>query len=218
MTIEITSTIEDVFGGDSLFPIFNFIKEKGANFKFTNACFDLDVVAASQGVAATTGGVALGHETVTIASHAATLSVTSGIDVDSVMVLNGDTVLTKVDSLSDTTNSFTVTAAGVLTFSNDVTGSVTVDYIYSVTDGTTVNVLTNSVPGYVQLRHESFPTDLPNGKKAVLTTVVYKARCEGSLSLDYSRGEAVAPELSFKSVDPGRADHKFVSYSLRYVN
>lgn len=218
MTIEITSTIEDVFGGDSLFPIFNFIKEKGANFKFTNACFDLDVVAASQGVAATTGGVALGHETVTITSNAAALSVTSGIDVDSVMVLHGDTVLTKVDSLSDTTNSFTVTAAGALAFSNDVTGSVTVDYIYSVTDGTTVNVLTNSVPGYVQLRHESFPTDLPNGKKAVLTTVVYKARCEGSLSLDYSRGEAVAPELSFKSVDPGRADHKFVSYSLRYVN
>lgn len=218
MTIEITSTIEDVFGGDSLFPIFNFIKEKGANFKFTNACFDLDVMAASQGVSATSGGVAIKREEVTITSHSAQLSVTSGVDTSSVMVMKDGVALNKVDSVASGTNGFTVTAAGALSFTNDVTGTVTVDYLHSVTDGTTVDVLTNSVPGYVQLRHESFPTELPNGRKAVLTTVVYKARCEGSLSLDYSRGEAVAPELSFKSVDPGRSDHKFVSYSLRYVD
>lgn len=219
MTIEITSTIEDVFGGDSLFPIFNFIKEKGANFKFTNACFDLDVVAASQGVTAEEGGIALGHEEVSISAKKANLSITKNVDIDSVMVMYNDKVLTKVDSLVDKTSSFTVTAAGALNFSDDITtGKATVDYIYTVADGSTVDVLTTSIPGYVQLRHESFPTELPDGRKAVLTTVVYKARCEGGLSLDYSRGEAVAPELSFKSVDPGRLDKKFVSYSLRYVD
>ena len=219
MTIEITSTIEDVFGGDGLFPIFNFIKEKGANFKFTNACFDLDVVAASQGVAATAGGVALGHEEVEIKSNKAQLSISKDIDIDSVMVIVNDETLTKVDTLTSKTKAFTVASTGALQFSSDIaTGTAIVDYIYAVTDGSTVDVLTTSVPGYVQLRHESFPTELPNGRKAVLTTIVYKARCEGGLSLDYTRGEAVAPELSFKSVDPGRVDKKFVSYSLRYVD
>ncbi len=218
MTIEITSTIEDVFGGDSLFPIFNFIKEKGANFKFTNACFDLGVVAASQGVPENTGGIALGHEELTISEGSAQLAATSGVDVDSVMVMHNGESLKNVDSVAGATKSFTVTNGGVLEFSNDVTGTVVVDYVFNVTDGTTVDVLSTSVPGYVQLRHESFPTELPDGRKAVLTTIVYKARCEGGLSLDYSRGEAVAPELSFKSVDPGRADKKFVSYSLRYVD
>ena len=40
MTIEVTATMEDVFGGDGLFPIYNYIKEKSASFKFKNACFE----------------------------------------------------------------------------------------------------------------------------------------------------------------------------------
>ncbi len=69
-----------------------------------------------------------------------------------------------------------------------------------------------------QMRHTSQPTELPNGRKAVLTTRVYKARCEGGLTLSYARGEATAPELNFKSVDPLRGDKKFVSYSVSYVD
>lgn len=218
MSIEITSTTEDVFGGDSLFPIFNFIKEKGATFKFTNAVFDLDTVAASQGTGVTSGGIALGHDEVKITSSATTLSITKGVDVDSVMVTVGDKSMKRVTDVSTGTDCFKVTDKGAITFSSNVTtGTAVVDYVYTVDDGSTVDVLTTSVPGYVELRHESFPTELEDGRKVVLTTRIYKARCEGGLTLDYKRGEAVAPQLSFKSVDPKRADHKFVSYSVRYV-
>lgn len=128
--------------------------------------------------------------------------------------------LTRVEGSPTGTKTFAVTSAGVLDFSSDLTAGtqVHIDYVYTVTDGSTVDVKTTSVPGYVELRHTSQPTELPNGRKAVLTTRVYKARCEGGLTLSYARGEATAPELNFKSVDPLRGDKKFVSYSVSYVD
>ena len=219
MKIEITSTIQDVYGGDGLFPIFNFIKEKSANFKFKNAVFDLDVVATSQGTTVATGSIALGHEEFTLSGTIHTLTNVTGLDLDTVVITADGTTLTKVADASTGTASYAITEAGAITFTSDVTGkAIVADYVYTDTNGQTVDVLTNSVPGYVQLRHESQPTELKNGKKVVLTTIIYKARCEGGLSLDYSRGEAVAPELTFKSVDPERTDKKFISYSVRYVD
>lgn len=219
MAIEVSATMEDVFGGDGLFPIFNFIKEKSASFKFKNACFDLGIVAASQGEAVSDGAFAFGHEEITKKASANKLAVTTGIDVDSVIAVADGVALTRMETISGK-NGFSVSASGALDFTSDITDSKTIvlDYVYTVTDGSTVDVKTTSVPGYVELRHTSQPTELPNGKRAVLTTRVYKARCEGGLSLNYARGEATAPELTFKSVDPLRADKKFVSYSVSYVD
>lgn len=219
MDIEISSTNTDVYGGDSLFPIFNFIKEKSATFKFKNACFDLNVVAAANGVSVATGGVAFGHEEFTMSSATYTLAVTTGVDVDSVVLTTADgTVLTKVAASPTATNTYMVSDKGVVTVSTGLqAASLICDYVYTSENGATVDVLTTSVPGYVELRHTSFPVEMNNGKKAVLSTRIYKARCDGALKLDYSRGEAVAPELTFKSVDPKRTDKKFVSYSVTYV-
>lgn len=217
MTIEVTSETEDVYGGDSLFPFFNYIKSKSATFKFKNATFDMDVLAVTQGSAVEEGGEVNALETVKVSSSKATLSVTSGVDVDSVVVIAGGKALTKVSSPS-TADQFAVTAAGALTFGTGFTEtSVEVSYVYKVTDGTTVNVKTNDVAGYVELRHTSQPIKLPNGKTVQVHTRVYKAVCDGGFSLEYTRDGAVAPEVTFKSVDPERADKRFVTYSLTEV-
>ena len=210
MTIEVTATMEDVFGGDGLFPIYNYIKEKSASFKFKNACFDLNVVAASQGEAVAEGAFVFGSEDIVVKASDNKLLVDSGVEVGSVIAVVDGVGLTRVEGSPTGTKTFAVTSAGVLDFSSDLTAGtqVHIDYVYTVT----------SVPGYVELRHTSQPTELPNGRKAVLTTRVYKARCEGGLTLSYARGEATAPELNFKSVDPLRGDKKFVSYSVSYVD
>ena len=220
MTIEVTATMEDVFGGDGLFPIYNYIKEKSASFKFKNACFDLNVVAASQGEAVAEGAFAFGSEDIVVKASDNKLLVDSGVEVESVIAVVDGVGLTRVEGSPTGTKTFAVTSAGVLDFSSDLTAGtqVHIDYVYTVTDGSTVDVKTTSVPGYVELRHTSQPTELPNGRKAVLTTRVYNARCEGGLTLSYARGEATAPELNFKSVDPLRGDKKFVSYSVSYVD
>lgn len=208
MTIEITSETEDVYGGDSLFPFFNYVTSKSNTFTFTNAVFDMNVLAATQGAEVLGGGEAFGSEEVVVGSEANQLSVTAGIQTDSVICI--------ADGVNLEADKFTCTEAGVLTFTEGVQAGtkVHVSYVYTTTDGSTVHVHTDDVAGYVELRHTSNPTELPDGTLVQLHTRVYKARCEGGLNIEYTRDGAVAPEVSFKSVDPERADKKFVSYSL----
>ena len=217
MSIEVTSESEDVYGGDSLFPFFNYIKSKSATFKFKNATFDLSVLAVTQGSSIEGNGEVNAYEKVTVKSNKATLSVTTNVDVDSVVVLSNGKALTKVDTPT-TTDQYSVTTAGALTFNTDFAdGEVEVSYVYKVTDGSTVSVLTNDVPGYVELRHTSQPIKLKDGRTVQVHTRVYKAVCDGGFNLEYTRDGAVAPEVTFKSVDPERADKRFVTYSLTEV-
>ena len=194
MSIEVTSESEDVYGGDSLFPILNFIKSKSAQFKFKNAVFDMNVLAATQGVNLDENGDINVSETITVSNHSATLTHTSG----------------------DT--EFSVTESGSVKFADTFEDTtVEVSYICSSASAQAVNVLTDSVPGYVELRHTSKPITLPDGRTVRLHTRVYKAVCDGGFTLEYTRDGAVAPEVTFKSVDPQRADKRFVSYSLEVV-
>lgn len=217
MSIEVSAETEDVYGGDSLFAIYNYIKSKSATFKFKNAVFDMGVLATTQGSEELEGGEVNKVETVQIKAQKGTLSVTSGVDVDSVVVIANGKALTKV-ATPTTTDQFAVTEAGALSFGTGFTEtSVEVSYVYKIADGTTVNVLTNDVPGFVELRHTSAPVKLPDGRTVQLHTRVYKAVCDGGFNLEYTRDGAVAPEVTFKSVDPERADKRFVTYSLTEV-
>lgn len=213
MNIEITSETQDVYGGIGLFPFYNFITSKSATFSFTNAVCDMNVIGATQGSMPTTGGEAFAIEEITVATSN-NLKKTSGVEVDSVVVIKDGVALTRT---SDTpaTSEFKVTEAGALTFGTDTkTGDkVKVSYVYTVANGTALDVHVDDVAGYVELRHTSEPVEM-DGKYYVMNTRVYKARCEGGFNLSYTRDGAVAPEVSFKSVDPERADKKFVSYSL----
>ncbi len=215
MNIEITAASQDVYGGIGSFPFYNFITSKSATFSFTNAVCDMNVMAATQGAETKTGGVAFGNEVITVdTDKSATLSVTTGIDLDSVVVMADGKVLEK--STTDApANGYKITSAGVITFGASVAEGtkVRVSYVYTTTNGTTLAVHVDDVAGFVELRHTSEPVEMDDGYY-VLNTRVYKARCEGGLNLQYTRDGVVAPEVSFKSVDPERDDKKFVEYSL----
>lgn len=215
MSIELTSESEDVYGGDSLFPFFNYIKSKSANFKFKNATFDLNVLSATQGTEIEDGAEVNVTEDIKVTAHAGTLShTTTNVDVDSVVVISKGKALKRVVG-TPKTDEFAVTEAGKLTFETSFPdGNVTVSYIYKETNGSSVNVKTNSIPSFVELRHVSQPVKLKDGRTVQVHTRVYKAVCDGGFTLEYTRDGAVAPEVTFKSVDPERADKRFVSYSV----
>lgn len=216
MTIEVTSESEDVYGGDSLFPFFNYVTSKSASFSFTNAVFDMAVLASTQGVDVEEGAEAIGSETVTVSADKATLSVTTGLKPDTAIVIANGVALKYVAG-TPATGEFSLSDAGALTFfAGDIEDNtkVEVSYVYEVADGSAVHILTDSVAGFVELRHISNVTELPDGTKVQVHTRVYKARCDGGFNLEYTRDGAVAPKVTFKSVDPQRTDKRFVSYSL----
>lgn len=217
MSIEVTSESEDVYGGDSLFPFYNYIKSKSATFKFKNAVFDMNVLAMTQGATVEEQAEINKLEDVKVTTHSATLSKTSGVEVDSVVVISKGKALKRVSG-TPKTGEFAVTEAGKLTFETSFPDeTVTVSYVYKDANGANVTVLTNSVPGYVELRHTSQPMKMKDGSIKRVHTRVYKAVCDGGFNLEYTRDGAVAPEVTFKSVDPERSDKRFVSYSVEDV-
>ena len=218
MTVEITAEMEDVYGGDSLFPFFNYIKSKSATFKFKDATMNMNVLAVTQGSELTEGGEVCASEEVEVIGNTAQLSVTKGIDVDSVIVMNGDKTLNRV-SVEDTlaTGQYKVSETGVLTFADGEFEDETVldvAFVYTVEVGTSVHIKTTDVPGFVELRHVSKPTELEDGRVVQAHIRVYKARCDGGFNIEQTRDGATAPEVTFKSLDPKRKDKRFVSVSI----
>lgn len=215
MSIEVTSESEDVYGGDSLFPFFNYIKSKSAQFKFKDAVFDVNVLAMTQGATVEEGGEINVTEELAVASNKAKLTHVDGLDVDSVVIIAKDKALKKVSGTPTGDLEYSVTEQGDVAFASTFADNkVTALYVYKVDSGAMVNVLTNDIPSYVELRHTSQPIKLKDGRTVQMNTRVYKAVCDGGFTLEYTRDGAVAPEVTFKSVDPERADKRFVSYSL----
>ena len=222
MAIEISTTTEKVFGGDSIFPFYEFTKDKSCGFTFTNATFNLNMITLSQGSAQTAGEL-YGSETVTVNTAAAQLTPTSGVDVASVVLVktsDGSAMTNVGASTPASATEFKVTAAGAITFHATVTNGTTFEASYVYTKAGTVgtDILSTDLPGFVELRHVSNPIKMPDGNTYRLHSRVYKARCDGKLEVSFKRGTASAPKLTFTSLDSSRADKKFASFTLEKVN
>lgn len=219
VSIEITSTDEDVYGGDGLFPIFSFIKEKGGSLKITNATTSTRHLQITQGAdIVKTGAKALMFSDVkTPGSGTCTLSKTSGIDVDSVTctkVESGE-ALVRVDG-EPADGQFSVTEAGVVKVDANLKEALDFSYYYTSENAVSAKLATNAIPGVVEYRHHLVTEDV-DGKKYNVYFRVYQAKCSGAFQFNMERGTASAPTLEFKLLDPKREDNAFLDYTIEEV-
>ena len=223
MKISITTSTEKVFGGDSIFQFYEFIKDKTCSFTFTNATFNLNMVQLSQGSTPSAGEL-YADETVTVAAKTLTLSKTANVSTvigdTSVVDVDTSTALKHVAS-APADGQFTITAAGVITLGGTVADGkqFSVNYVYTDAANTVgTDILTTSVPGFCSLIHKSKQITMADGHTYQVHTRVYCARCDGKMDVDFKRGAASAPSLTFTSLDPGRADKKFLSFTIEKVS
>lgn len=219
VSIEITSTDEDVYGGDGLFPIFSFIKEKGGSLKITNATTSTRHLQITQGAdIVKSGAKALMFSDVkTPGSGTCSLSKTAGIDIDSVTctkVESGE-ALVRVDG-EPTEGQFSVTEAGVVKVNEGVTEALEFSYYYTSDKAVSAKLATNAIPGVVEYRHHLVTEDV-DGKKYNVYFRVYQAKCSGAFQFNMERGTASAPTLEFKLLDPKRDDNAFLDYTIEEV-
>jgi hypothetical protein len=229
MKISITTSTEKVYGGDSIFNFYEYIKDKSCSFEFTSAVLSLGMIQLSQGSTISVGEC-YGNDIVTVNSLAAQLSVAANVTtiMSEITVVNNATgvKLTPVSGTPANATEVKVSALGVLTF---YTGTVdgtkyNVSYVYRPVTGTTgTDILTTTVPGFVELRHVSKNITMPvsdqnpTGGTYRVHTRIYRARCDGSLDINYARGTASAPKAKFSSLDPQRADKKFMSVTFEQI-
>lgn len=205
MELELGSEMEKIFGGEGNFPLFQYQTEKNATAKFTNASMSLDMVNATQGVQAEANVVLFENEIVIVGANGALpLTHLATADMSTLTVYgDNDNIIAVEDGAVDTS------------YVGKKVGAV---YAYTVSTGAIgSSVKTTSVPGYVQIFHKSNPIKQKNGRIVRLYTTIYKARCDGSLTVSMEHKGAFSPELTFELVDPERPDGKFISFAIKDV-
>lgn len=202
MSLDLSSKMEDIFGGESNLPVYQYQSEKSVKAAFTNASMSLALFNASQGVEQAKNATLWEDEEVTVGEDGAlTLSHTDGVDKATLKAFDADGKLVEV-----TDNKVSTTLKGT---------KLNVFYAYTTAvNAVGSDVLTTSVPGYVQIFHKSKPIKQKNGRIVRIYTTIYKARCDGSMKLDFKHKNAFAPELTFNAVDPEREDGKFMSMTV----
>lgn len=217
MNVESTVSEEDVFGGDSLYPIFDFIKEKGGKISVTNAVLTLEQMALAGAVIDKTTAESMLVEEVTITGGSGTLSVTSGIIPATAAAFDVSTgnALARVTS-APAADQFSVSATGDIDMVATFTGTIKINVMYTDGEAIAARFLNDSVPGFIEYRHY-IETEMPDGNKYGVTLVAYKCKCDGKFSYDAKRGGAFAPKLDFKILDPKRSDKRYIDYNVKEV-
>lgn len=259
MQLDMSSEMEDIFGGESNLPVYSYQTEKNTKVTFTNASMNLDVVSVTQGVKQDEKAVVFKSEKITVPADGKITLSEATADANSLVLSNSEGALVPhTNNGTTTTTVYTAVAptgtedpsnegwyeesGGYYTLSSDTTvdsgktyyksttatvPEISVDtsyagssleafYDYTVTAGAIgTSVLTTSVPGYVTISHRSKPMKQKNGRVIRIYTKIYRARCDGTLKIDFKHKEAFAPELTFNMVDPERQDKKYISFTVR---
>lgn len=212
MSLELTSSMENIFGGESNFSLYSYNTEKGAKVTFTNASWNIDIMNLTQGTANDASASFFYDGTATVSS-AGTINIAhNGIDWDSAMIFDSDNTLVPIVSHTTDTG---VQSCNVGTALEGKKLSLIYRYAADSGTGISTSLYTLGVPGFVTIYHKSKPMKQKNGRIIRLYTTIYKARCDGQLTLNFQHKNAFAPELAFDCVDPERDDGKYLTIGIR---
>jgi len=214
MSLEITSSDEDVYGGDGLFPFFTFTKEKGGKITINDATFKLNQLKVTQNatINSATAKKYVREEITVSGATTATLGNTSGVDYSTATCFDSDTgaIYTNMGTDTPTTNTeYAVTAAGVVTFGAAVTATLVFSYYVTDTSVVSATVMTNVVPGVNELRWQMTTQD-EDGNDYKISIRAKKVKTAGSFNLDFKRASASVQKLEFKVLEPGDDSNEFL--------
>ncbi len=189
MTLDLTASMEKVFGGESNAPVYTFQNERGATLTMKNASMSMALMAATQGVTAKKG-------------------VTVFMDEDIVVGEDG-AIKTSQTPIAGTLRAYNLDDGSEIALTaGKAPASMAkkkVKVIYDYTDTTNtvgVEIMSTSIPGFVHIRYRSKAVVQPDGRKVRLIVDIPKARSDGSFKIDAQHKNAFAPEAKFEVVDP----------------
>jgi len=224
LQITLNVELEDIFGGDGLFPIDTLVRSKSIEIQATDAKFDLDAISLMMGskVEEQVNSYVwvLGeNKTLTSGNNGSATVATATPDFAgtiygdgnfSVRLKDTNTLLNKVAYASDTepaVNEFMVSPSGDLILNSAHVGK---DIVFSyqredVVD--MVNLLVDEVPFPVHvIHHGSFLQK--DGTYQGVETELYMCRAKGSFTIDAQRATASSSTVTLEILDPERADGK----------
>ena len=189
MKLDLTSSSEKIYGGETNTPVYVYQSEKGATITMKNASMPMTLMADTQGVVAKKDVNVFASEDITVGADGEFVTANTPI-AGTLHVYNKESgeLIKLTDGKAD------VSLAGK---------KVVAVYDYKDSANTVgVEILSTSMPGYVRIRYRSKVLPQKDGRKIRLLVDIAKARSDGSFSIDSEHKNAFAPEAKFEVVDP----------------
>ena len=217
MSLELSSTMEQIYGGESNFSLYSYQTDRGARVTFTNASMNINILNMVQGTQLDPKVVLFAEEKLTVTSEGKVNfqkvpGTNDQIDWNTVVaskVSDGTRVEITRDATDPKVGNVATSLAGT---------QLDIFYTY-VTAGNDAavgtSIMTTSIPGYVTIYHRSKPMKQKNGRIVRVYTTLFKCRADGSLTVNFEHKNAFAPELAFDVVDPERDDKRFMAFSIK---
>ncbi|MEM0173401.1 MAG: hypothetical protein QXI16_02725 [Sulfolobaceae archaeon] len=210
LRITFNTEIEDIFGGDGLFPIDNLVRSKTIEITATDAKFDLDILRLMMGSTVQND----------VNDYIWVLNEQATVDVSGVVQLKKGTQIFSTDPAESV--SVRVIETGELVPSSSITidkvaGTITLPTTYAGKDVVInykisqtvdkVDIMIDEVPFPVTvIHHGSFLQ--ADGTYAGIETEIFACKAQGQFTINAARATASANEVALRVIDSGRPDGK----------
>ena len=217
MKFDVKSTLVDIEGGNSLFPIYTFISKKEGTIEIDMATFSLGQSGIGQKVEyTTTGNLKNGRIKATLATTTLGTALTGVTDVKCIAV--DGTKLAVSSTGTAATDGIDVSATGAITWGATVApGEYTIWFRSVAANATKAGFLKNEMPE-VSTFSWMLPAEELDGGVYQVDLYAKRVRADGSFTLDAANGTATVPKLSLKILDPGDNTDDFATIIVSKVS
>lgn len=216
MKLNVTTSSEDVYAGDSLFPTYTYITQKEGTIEIQNADFKLSQLEISQCTNTSTSGnkrnyrvlVTKDSTTLTAADKAVT-----GVEVIAMIAPDGKKVAVSAEAGDDVVS---ISNIGEITFGENFTkqdGEYIVYFKADSPNSITAEMLKNAMPE-VAAFNWMFTTEDSAGNKYQIDLYARRVRSNGEFSIETARDSASTPTLTVNILDPGDGHDDFAVITI----
>lgn len=214
LSVESSSSKDDITGGNKMFPIASFKKDQALKISGTNASFDYGLMTYLDGADKTVGVIPMTDVIEVRIPDSGTIMLPNTPVVDSV-VITGYT--TAADKLTVATKKFFADpATKELTFAVDDAGeSVVIVYQYNSSETAveySITEVTMSKPFSCEYVFPIYDEDTQIIAHGMIK--IYKAQCSTGFKLDAKHQSAYAPKFEAEAKDAQRIDKKMWSFFI----
>lgn len=216
MTINVTASTEDVYGGDGLFPLLTYLTNKEGSIEITNATFKLSQLAISQDVEYKATSKRLYRALITKDSNKLSDASLTGVEVTNMIAPSGQKVVLGDAAADDVVY---ISPTGTVEVGTSVSmedGEYSVWYKADDTSSITASMLKNAMPEVSSFRWKFIPEAL-DGNKYQIDIYAKRTRANGEFSIDTSRDSASTPTLTVNILDPGDGNDDFMEITISKI-
>lgn len=208
LKLDVKSSMTDVIGGSSLFPIYTFISKKEGSIEIDMATFSASQIGVQQAVTVKTTGVKALNRMI-LKNTELTLGTVTGVTEVKCKSPDGTLIPVELGAGTVAANGVKVTSTGALTWGASVVAG---EYVFwfkaDATDAVEMPMLKNAMPEVTEFAWSQTSESLDGGKYKI-DIYAKRTRADGGFTLDLANDKATVQKLKMTILDPGDGREDF---------